>query len=191
MIDSDASSGDSSPRDPPGGDRGPQTNHKRKPSGDEIEVIRYPSDQRPQQMANRALHVLGNADRNGTGLYQSGNTADHNGHSWPSERPAQPPAAVNGIRPNTSESQLAEVLQRETNAQDALPKPWEFTTSASGEGSPAGNGLIGPKRKRNFSNRTKTGCMTCRKRKKKCDETHPVCKLISSPSFRAIVTYEY
>ncbi|KAI1105090.1 hypothetical protein F4804DRAFT_152821 [Jackrogersella minutella] len=31
------------------------------------------------------------------------------------------------------------------------------------------------KRKRNFSNRTKTGCLTCRKRKKKCDETKPQC----------------
>ncbi|CAI4215083.1 unnamed protein product [Parascedosporium putredinis] len=31
------------------------------------------------------------------------------------------------------------------------------------------------KRKRNFSNRTKTGCMTCRKRKKKCDEQKPEC----------------
>ncbi|KMU73539.1 transferase hexapeptide repeat containing protein [Coccidioides immitis RMSCC 3703] len=33
----------------------------------------------------------------------------------------------------------------------------------------------GPKRKRVFSNRTKTGCMTCRRRKKKCDEQHPAC----------------
>ncbi len=32
------------------------------------------------------------------------------------------------------------------------------------------------KRKRNFSNRTKTGCMTCRRRKKKCDENKPECK---------------
>lgn len=32
------------------------------------------------------------------------------------------------------------------------------------------------RRKRVFSNRTKTGCMTCRKRKKKCDEQHPECK---------------
>ncbi|MCJ1388787.1 Maltose acetyltransferase [Xylographa bjoerkii] len=31
------------------------------------------------------------------------------------------------------------------------------------------------RRKRVFSNRTKTGCMTCRKRKKKCDELHPEC----------------
>lgn len=34
------------------------------------------------------------------------------------------------------------------------------------------------KRKRNFSNRTKTGCLTCRKRKKKCDEQKPECKLL-------------
>ncbi|OAA60726.1 C6 zinc finger domain-containing protein [Cordyceps fumosorosea ARSEF 2679] len=31
------------------------------------------------------------------------------------------------------------------------------------------------KRKRNFSNRTKTGCLTCRRRKKKCDEAKPEC----------------
>jgi len=32
------------------------------------------------------------------------------------------------------------------------------------------------KRKRVFSNRTKTGCLTCRKRKKKCDEQKPECE---------------
>jgi len=32
------------------------------------------------------------------------------------------------------------------------------------------------KRKRQFANRTKTGCGTCRKRKKKCDEAKPECK---------------
>ena len=32
------------------------------------------------------------------------------------------------------------------------------------------------KRKRNFSNRTKTGCLTCRRRKKKCDEQKPECE---------------
>lgn len=36
------------------------------------------------------------------------------------------------------------------------------------------------KRKRNFSNRTKTGCLTCRKRKKKCDEQKPECKFQNS-----------
>jgi hypothetical protein len=33
-----------------------------------------------------------------------------------------------------------------------------------------------PKMKRAFSNRTKTGCLTCRRRKKKCDEGQPRCK---------------
>lgn len=37
------------------------------------------------------------------------------------------------------------------------------------------------KRKRNFSNRTKTGCLTCRRRKKKCDEQKPECKFMPPP----------
>lgn len=37
------------------------------------------------------------------------------------------------------------------------------------------------KRKRAFTNRTKTGCTTCRRRKKKCDEAKPQCKY--TPSF--------
>ena len=173
--------------------------HKRKRSVSD-EAMRYeehrpydysPSKRpEPQHMANRALHVLGSADRHSTGYYQNGNGVDqNNGHSWPSERPLQPHHAVNGVRSNTSESQLAQVLQRETNAQDAQPRPWDLQASSNGEAdhdqydreTSSGIGMIGPKRKRNFSNRTKTGCMTCRRRKKKCDETHPVCKLTFTP----------
>lgn len=40
------------------------------------------------------------------------------------------------------------------------------------------------KRKRNFSNRTKTGCLTCRRRKKKCDETKPQCTNCIKGSFQ-------
>ena len=39
-----------------------------------------------------------------------------------------------------------------------------------------GDGVGGGKRKRIFSNRTKTGCHTCRGRKKKCDEGKPTCQ---------------
>ena len=39
------------------------------------------------------------------------------------------------------------------------------------------------KRKRNFSNRTKTGCHTCRQRKKKCDEAKPTCNNCSRGGF--------
>ena len=74
-----------------------------------------------------------------------------NGHTWDQDQaqPVQPP-----------------------NGEDQ----WE---SPNGQGyDPTMNGSNGilPKRKRNFSNRTKTGCMTCRRRKKKCGEERPQCK---------------
>ena len=49
----------------------------------------------------------------------------------------------------------------------------EYTTSRSGAVQVDGDRK---RRKRVFSNRTKTGCMTCRKRKKKCDEQKPECE---------------
>jgi hypothetical protein len=55
---------------------------------------------------------------------------------------------------------------------DRSADPYPYTSDRQRELSE----LLDPKkRKRNFSNRTKTGCMTCRKRKKKCDETRPEC----------------
>ncbi|KAJ9368614.1 transcriptional regulator family: Fungal Specific TF [Paecilomyces variotii] len=91
---------------------------------------------------------------------------------------------------DTSDAQLAEALQREAQGQDAPQKGWS-TVSRPTEGSvdldqralsnygqdrsPGAAVQVGPKRKRVFSNRTKTGCMTCRRRKKKCDEQHPAC----------------
>lgn len=45
------------------------------------------------------------------------------------------------------------------------------------------------RRKRVFSNRTKTGCMTCRRRKKKCDEQHPECKYPNPNALILFVCY--
>ncbi|RHZ66191.1 uncharacterized protein CDV56_100639 [Aspergillus thermomutatus] len=90
-----------------------------------------------------------------------------------------------------SDAQLAEVLQRESQDHDGQclqQKSWS-ATNRSTEGStqtkeslptfsqeqPQAAIQVAPKRKRVFSNRTKTGCMTCRRRKKKCDEQHPAC----------------
>lgn len=52
------------------------------------------------------------------------------------------------------------------------------------EGSPQPGAAQGDpkKRKRIFSNRTKTGCITCRRRKKKCDEGKPECSF-TIPTF--------
>ncbi|GAM41197.1 hypothetical protein TCE0_042r14146 [Talaromyces pinophilus] len=85
---------------------------------------------------------------------------------------------------DTSDAQLVEALQRETHSTDSMEqKPWPTgPPSVTGESmSPytqeksQSTVQVGPKRKRVFSNRTKTGCLTCRRRKKKCDEQHPAC----------------
>lgn len=83
----------------------------------------------------------------------------------------------------TPEEQLRDALQRDNNnnsdGQD------HYSEASPGQDDNRGASYQGQygqvqadhkKRKRNFSNRTKTGCMTCRKRKKKCDEARPECK---------------
>ncbi|EXJ78942.1 hypothetical protein A1O3_08442 [Capronia epimyces CBS 606.96] len=194
-TDSDASSGLSSPQDNRGSELSSQTpssvypqtqstelsSHKRKRSESvepekysEHQPYEYTPSQRPEphHMANRALHVLGSVDQNGGAYYPNPSPVNQDGHPWPTDRPGQASSSSNGVRPSTSDSQLAEALQRETAGhEDAQPRSWDPSPSSNGDVSTAG----GPKRKRNFSNRTKTGCLTCRARKKKCDEQHPTC----------------
>ncbi|QSS54341.1 C6 zinc finger domain-containing protein [Histoplasma capsulatum var. duboisii H88] len=90
---------------------------------------------------------------------------------------------------DSSDAQLAEALQRDVQGPEHAAKIWsivpegesanesrKFTLSDTPpQERPIGPVQVGPKRKRVFSNRTKTGCMTCRRRKKKCDEQHPAC----------------
>ncbi|PYH81755.1 acetyltransferase [Aspergillus uvarum CBS 121591] len=90
---------------------------------------------------------------------------------------------------DATDAQLAEALQREANGHES-PKGWSTSnrppeSSVQSEQSASMPMIsqervhpavqVAPKRKRVFSNRTKTGCMTCRRRKKKCDEQHPAC----------------
>lgn len=95
-------------------------------------------------------------------------------------------------RPYYSEARMAEALQRENNSYDSMPMHESQFGSPDDDddhqhahqygdygGTPrtqAQRDLDRTRRKRVFSNRTKTGCMTCRRRKKKCDELHPECK---------------
>ncbi|KKK12728.1 hypothetical protein P175DRAFT_0507214 [Aspergillus ochraceoroseus IBT 24754] len=91
---------------------------------------------------------------------------------------------------DASDAQLAEALQREAQGPEVTQKTWGTINRpvdapvASEQPSPLSTfsqersqatAQVAPKRKRVFSNRTKTGCMTCRRRKKKCDEQHPAC----------------
>jgi hypothetical protein len=81
---------------------------------------------------------------------------------------------------DVSDAHLADALQREAGQERSGSR----STPGAQPSSPGytqdrhGTMHVAPKRKRVFSNRTKTGCMTCRRRKKKCDEQHPACKSI-------------
>ncbi|CAK4009795.1 hypothetical protein DOTSEDRAFT_71999 [Lecanosticta acicola] len=97
--------------------------------------------------------------------------------------------------PPEAEAVLAASLQQSLNAQQRVERQAEPAAAESSDGArpteePYGNqrspnyssgdgqnlDLDPKKRKRNFSNRTKTGCHTCRARKKKCDEGKPTCE---------------
>jgi hypothetical protein len=139
----------------------------------------------PQHVADRALRAMSSTDQNGIGCYGNRHPADHYGVNWPPHAtPIQPHGLVNRSRPTTSDPHLAEALQRETQSQDIQSRNTETQSSTNGD-----NGhkihdqnshniitVFGTKRKRNFSKRTKTGCMTRRKRRKKCDEGRPICE---------------
>jgi hypothetical protein len=84
----------------------------------------------------------------------------------------------------TSDEQIGEVLQRASQNMDSHQReygsPGDDDRSANPYSAYSNREMSAQsdpkKRKRNFSNRTKTGCMTCRRRKKKCDESRPECK---------------
>lgn len=110
---------------------------------------------------------------------------------WPEYDPQLVNQAQRAQQIDASDAQLAEALQREAHGQDSTQKDWSAIHRTgevqlhSGHTSPLSAFpqerqqtavQVAPKRKRVFSNRTKTGCMTCRRRKKKCDEQHPACR---------------
>lgn len=167
--------------------------HKRKRSSS-TEANNYPAltryDYSPpkraehQHMAEGALQALGDTDRS-TQLHHTpqANGAHHGAHShsnsWQAApgQYAQPP---NGGPVNLSEAHLATALQQATQQEAGASQNQQAvreTSSADGYGQDqTGSSQSGNKRKRMFSNRTKTGCKTCRSRKKKCDEGLPSCE---------------
>lgn len=93
---------------------------------------------------------------------------------------------------DSSDAHVADVLQRgahntdQTNlnaSQPAADVPFrgDESLSAYGPERPQRAAPSPHTRKRGFTNRTKTGCLTCRRRKKKCDEQRPVCKSCLKP----------
>lgn len=142
------------------------------------------ADAEATKLAQQSFRRLSEAEHNRT---------PSNGTPW---RDYDPQLLNHGQRTqhlDSSDAQLAEALQRDVQGHDAAEKNWPVDNSRNSEEStsvdqqfanygqersqPPSASQPGPKRKRVFSNRTKTGCMTCRRRKKKCDEQHPACTL--------------
>ncbi|KAF2732439.1 hypothetical protein EJ04DRAFT_337047 [Polyplosphaeria fusca] len=93
--------------------------------------------------------------------------AGHNGYSESHYRDhrAMDSARESNNRASTSPTHM----NGATDSQDGLEH------SSTTELTRAGVQVDPKKRKRQFANRTKTGCGTCRRRKKKCDEAKPEC----------------
>ncbi|KAF4126291.1 Acetyltransferase (isoleucine patch superfamily) [Geosmithia morbida] len=110
---------------------------------------REPDDRSPYHSRRGSATSLRNEaeGRPGEGTSRPTSRTDHVDDGNSSPDPEDTSVSYYGAAPYSSENRSSSVLQHD-------PK----------------------KRKRNFSNRTKTGCMTCRKRKKKCDETKPECQ---------------
>lgn len=100
------------------------------------------------------------------------------------ERQSNPPTTT----PGRTEEQVGEALRKATGQMDH--SDYNQTNPDSEDRSMVAYGTLYKgeyrqgsicqhdhnKRRRNFSKRTKTGCITCRRRKKKCDEQKPECE---------------
>lgn len=174
--------------------------HKRKRSdADEVRRDRHPSTPAEQhERSERAERATESRDPYGTPQREYRSFADegrerHDG--WHS-RGREDLTAYDQHRQSRGQSaqitdeQIGETLRRATASQlegsdyGTSPDGDEPMSMYSGQYTPEQrrDGVIqsdAKKRKRNFSNRTKTGCLTCRKRKKKCDEAKPECKFNS------------
>lgn len=178
--------------------------HKRKRSMSSEQALRSPPryDFNPpkrvdthQHLADRALHVLDNTNHappHSTYYPTAANGQERQEYVYDRSYSDQ-----NGMQDTTSDGRMNEQYQRNgseqhfsnsSNADDQHPSDDRDKSRPS-----VVKTQQDVKRKRNFSNRTKTGCITCRNRKKKCDEGRPQCKycmfrVCSRPSILALLT---
>ncbi|KAK5949208.1 hypothetical protein OHC33_009749 [Knufia fluminis] len=126
-----------------------------------------------QHMADRALHVLDTTtdQHPHSSYYPTVPNAQDNVYGY--ERPYSGPP---GAHSSTPEGRLAEAFERQSSEHHYASSANEVDHERFDDIKDESQGpQAGQKRKRNFSNRTKTGCITCRSRKKKCDEGRPHC----------------
>lgn len=169
--------------------------HKRKRSeADEVRRDRRPStpaeERQQSERATESRDPYGTPQREYRSFGDDGRERHHDG--WHSRGREDLTAydqrqQSRGQSTQITDEQIGETLRRATASQvdgsdyGTSPDGDEPISMYSGHYTPEQrrDGIIqsdAKKRKRNFSNRTKTGCLTCRKRKKKCDEAKPECK---------------
>lgn len=165
-----------------------ETIHTREPNGGESEH----RAQHPRERASPASESYARPSSTYSRVYNlepvrgSAERVDYDPQPQQSNRSERPYYTSHA---DVSESHLAEALQRENRGYNSRPRDGDFVSPEEEEdpqshhygdygtnrSSQSGVEVDRKRRKRVFSNRTKTGCMTCRKRKKKCDEQHPEC----------------
>lgn len=196
-------------------DEATELSHKRKRSGSfeqgrDDTIQEQTPDATPAGIQSDARNRRGSPQPN----YRTyGEDGRDNEGAWPTQHALRDDRNGYESQPHSStsprdqnEDQIGETLRRATGQMDHNSDYGNTSPDAEDRSthiydSPYGSEHRGDsmlqhdpkKRKRNFSNRTKTGCLTCRKRKKKCDEQKPECKLPAI--LRAGVTtslyYEY
>ncbi|KAK2615792.1 hypothetical protein N8I77_002519 [Diaporthe amygdali] len=144
-----------------------------------------PGERDPYERDARGRHFRSYADEGRERGRETDRERDRDSWYSPHERRddrdpySQPPSAAPDSA--NTEEQIGDALRRATeDYPQTSPDGDDMSMSYSGQYTPEQrrDGVIQSdpkKRKRNFSNRTKTGCLTCRKRKKKCDEAKPEC----------------
>ncbi|KAL1887686.1 hypothetical protein Cpir12675_006457 [Ceratocystis pirilliformis] len=127
------------------------------------------------------LHALSSPESNarmlpalGRDVYSTPRTDYEAGDSLPRTQSSRDSQSTQAI------AEEVDTLRRvsatgEQSSDGVEPPPYSFSTDETGN-KLTSNEEGGKKgRRRNFSHRTKTGCLTCRRRKKKCDEKKPEC----------------
>jgi len=160
--------------------------HKRKRSLSSDHGLRSPRryDYNPpkrsdthQHLADRALHVLDGTNQSSShnSYYSTVPTSqDRSGYAYD-----RPYSSSNGVQSSTPEGRLSEAFQRNNDQHYSSSINAGDQQQSDDQSNDRPQVVKIPqevKRKRNFTNRTKTGCITCRNRKKKCDEGRPHCK---------------
>lgn len=172
-------------------------NPKRKRSPEEITTAEE-ERRRPMSMASpldiqKDAHVHSVLDvKTGEFSPRTVDSRDSESRSWTDKSRSQ--ARIDSVD-SPGDSHIAESLQRDMMRNESshghspdsqsFPEHHSYTTTRPIK-SPTKrlDDASRETKKRAFTHRTKTGCMTCRKRKKKCDEHKPTCLNCAKGSFK-------